>query len=59
MCKKCKTPVLKIGTTVQVGSWPGTVEKIGRGSVTLLLDNGKRLSVAHRVIEDAISEKTA
>ena len=59
MCKRTQEPVLKIGTTVHVDDWTGTVEKIGRGSVTLLLDNGKRLSVAHRVIEDAISEKTA
>ena len=56
MCKKVQTPILKIGTTVHVGDWTRHGGKIGRGSVTLLLDNGKRLAVAHRLIEDAIAE---
>lgn len=56
MCKVTQTPILKIGSTVHVGDWTGTVKEINLDNVVLILDNGRRLTVAHRLIEDAIAE---
>lgn len=56
MCKATQTPILKIGSTVHVGDWTGTVKEINQDTVVLILDSGRRLTVDNKLIEDAITE---
>ena len=47
-------PLCSIGSVVHIGDWTGVVESIGHDGVVVMLENGKRMSVARKVIEEAI-----
>jgi len=51
---EAQKPLCSIGTVVHVGDWSGMVETITKDGVVLKLDNGKRLPVARKLIEDAV-----
>lgn len=46
--------ILGIGSVVHVGDWSGVVESITKDGVVLKLDNGKRLPVSRKVIEESV-----
>ena len=50
-------PLCSIGSTVHIGDWSGVVESISKDGVVVLLENGKRLPVARKVIEEAVCQR--
>jgi hypothetical protein len=49
-------PLCSIGSIVHVGDWSGVVEAITKDGVVLKLDNGNRLPVARKLIEEAVGK---
>lgn len=47
-------PLCSIGSVIHIGDWSGVVESINRTGVVVMLDNGKRMAVDRKVIEDAV-----
>ena len=49
-------PLCSIGSVVHLGDWTGVVESIDRDGVVLMMENGKRMHVDAKAIEEAVGK---